>query len=124
MVGKVMDVTRQKRGKKPINGVAMTAAERKQRQRESFRENGGKTFAIDITGEKLKFVAAVSGDGKTEGEILRVILTGALDRWIEVNHKAVQLLALGASSEQVDKFLVDNRIQPVTDIADYFPATQ
>ncbi len=104
--------------------MALTSAEKVKAYRQRLRENGGKTFAIDITGEKLKFVAALSGDGKTEGEILRVILTGALDRWIEVNHKAIQLLALGASSEQVDKFLADNRIQPVTDIANYFPSTR
>lgn len=108
-----------RKGRKPIGDKALTSAEKMRIYRQRLRDGGGKTFAIDISGERMRWITALAETAETtEGEMLRRIVTKAIDWRIELYHKACQLQEAGASQNAVIQFYEDNAFK-LTDIDKY-----
>jgi hypothetical protein len=118
-----MEKIKQKRGVKPINDVPMSAAERKQRQRDKLKFSGGKQFTITISGELMEWVNALveaSEGEKTEGDILRDITENSIKHRVSIYLGAMHIKNAGGSIEDMKRFYEDNR-EKITNINEYLP---
>jgi hypothetical protein len=95
-----------KLGRKPHGDAAMSAAERKRRSRERQQATGTKQFQLQVQGMHLQYVEALAARQEiSTSAALRRILEPALHHYVFVMRHGEQMLANGATAEEVDRFL-------------------
>ncbi|WP_262964413.1 hypothetical protein [Methylobacter psychrophilus] len=102
----------------------LTDAEKKQRQRDKLKASGGKQFTVTISkevGAWLDALVEASEGTKTVTGILQSITEHSIKRRVSTYFAAMNIKDAGGSLEEIQRFYIDNREQPLTDIADYLP---
>jgi hypothetical protein len=83
-----------KRGRRPLDGSPMTAAERKRRQREKLAASGAKTFNIVITGKPAEIIdryCEITGESRLE--LISTIAEHAITEWAVLTEPSLPTLA-------------------------------
>lgn len=106
-----------KRGRKPINQKAMTAAERQQRRRMLARDAGAKEFLVQLEGLHLQKIEELAQQQNiTASNALKQLVQATLDRYVGLLSRCERLLAEGGTDEEIRDYMQQNFFPPLPDV--------
>lgn len=102
------------RGRKPIAGKAMTAAERMQRRESKLKEQGVRTFRMRVAPLHMEWIeAAAARQGIAVSAVLGDVLERALDRYTGVMARAKFLEVNCGNVEAAADFVSTQLVPPL-----------
>jgi len=96
MTNKEARAPRQKPGPKPQGDKSMTSTERARKRRELMREQGYKTFLMEVSPDRMRHIERYAHlQGWTVSATFHNLLDGQLAHFVECMERAEYLLSIG-----------------------------